>query len=149
MIVRFFHRDLFSPYCWQLSVTSTKMHTGNYLTVFFMYYTPPQFLSWINLLHNPEIKAFIAATVWILIRQLHLKPADLDLQCFQKRINLGSAGQLRFMSWEAQNIKTDTRHPNKKLNGLVNNLEMHVPKQIAQQRCSQLIKVYPAFHTCY
>ena len=32
-------------------------------------------------------------TVWILIRWLHQKPADLDLQCFQKRINHGSAGQ--------------------------------------------------------
>ena len=27
------------------------------------------------------------------IRWLHQKPADLDPQCFQKRINLGSAGQ--------------------------------------------------------
>ena len=32
-------------------------------------------------------------TVWILIRWLHQKPADLDLQCFQKRINPGSGGQ--------------------------------------------------------
>ena len=32
-------------------------------------------------------------TVWILIIWLHQKPADLDLQCFQKRINHGSAGQ--------------------------------------------------------
>ena len=29
----------------------------------------------------------------IQIRWLHQKPSDLDLQCFQKRINLGSAGQ--------------------------------------------------------
>ena len=32
-------------------------------------------------------------TVWILISWLHQKPADLDLQCFQKQMNLGSAGQ--------------------------------------------------------
>ena len=32
-------------------------------------------------------------TVWILIRWLHQKPADLDPQCFQKRINLGLSGQ--------------------------------------------------------
>ena len=32
-------------------------------------------------------------TVWILIRWLRQKPADLDLQCFQKRINPHSAGQ--------------------------------------------------------
>ena len=33
-------------------------------------------------------------TVWILIRRLHYrKSADLDLQCYQKKINLGSAGQ--------------------------------------------------------
>ena len=31
--------------------------------------------------------------MWILIRWLRQKPADLDLQCFQKRINEGSAGQ--------------------------------------------------------
>ena len=31
--------------------------------------------------------------MWILIRWLHQKPADLDLQCFQIGINLGSAGQ--------------------------------------------------------
>ena len=33
-------------------------------------------------------------TVWILIRGLPQKPADLDLQCFQKRINPDSAGQV-------------------------------------------------------
>ena len=33
-------------------------------------------------------------TEWILIRWLRQKPADQDLQCFQKkRINEGSAGQ--------------------------------------------------------
>ena len=35
-------------------------------------------------------------TVWILIRWLrwpHQKPADLDLQCFQRKIKLGSALQ--------------------------------------------------------
>ena len=33
-------------------------------------------------------------TVWILIRWLRQKPADLDLQCFEKKtINLGSVGQ--------------------------------------------------------
>ena len=32
-------------------------------------------------------------TVWILIRWLLQKPADLDLQCFQKRIDLVSARQ--------------------------------------------------------
>ena len=31
-------------------------------------------------------------TVWILIRWLHQKPADLNGQCFQKRIYPGSAG---------------------------------------------------------
>ena len=31
--------------------------------------------------------------MWILIRWHCQKPADVDLQCFQKRINLGSAGQ--------------------------------------------------------
>ena len=31
--------------------------------------------------------------MWILIRWLRQKPVDLDLQCFQKRINLGSVGQ--------------------------------------------------------
>ena len=31
--------------------------------------------------------------MWILIRWLHQKPADWDLQCFYKRINLVSAGQ--------------------------------------------------------
>ena len=29
--------------------------------------------------------------MWSLVRQLRQKPADLDLQCFQKRINPGSA----------------------------------------------------------
>ena len=33
-------------------------------------------------------------TEWILIRWLHQKPAILDLQCFQKRINPVSAGQV-------------------------------------------------------
>ena len=38
-------------------------------------------------------------TVWILIRWLLQKPSDLDLQCFQKRINLGSTGQgLRYIN---------------------------------------------------
>ena len=32
-------------------------------------------------------------TVWILISWLHEKPADLELQCFQKRIHQGPAGQ--------------------------------------------------------
>ena len=32
-------------------------------------------------------------TMWILISWLHQKPADLDQQCYQKRINPGSAGQ--------------------------------------------------------
>ena len=32
-------------------------------------------------------------TVWIQIRWLHQKPSDLDLQCFQKWTNLGSAGK--------------------------------------------------------
>ena len=31
--------------------------------------------------------------MWILIRCLHQKPADLDLHCFQKKINLVSVGQ--------------------------------------------------------
>ena len=31
--------------------------------------------------------------MWILIRWLHQKPADLNLHCFQKRINPVSAGQ--------------------------------------------------------
>ena len=31
--------------------------------------------------------------MWILISWLRQKPADLDLQCFQKRINPGSAAQ--------------------------------------------------------
>ena len=31
--------------------------------------------------------------MWILIRWLCQKPADLDLQCLQKRINPVSAGQ--------------------------------------------------------
>ena len=31
--------------------------------------------------------------MWVLIRWLRQKPADLDLQCFQKRINEGLAGQ--------------------------------------------------------
>ena len=34
-------------------------------------------------------------TVWILIRWLHQKPADLDLQCFKKNTHIkpGSVGQ--------------------------------------------------------
>ena len=36
--------------------------------------------------------------MWILIRWLHQKPADLDLHCFQKRINTGSAREwLQFL----------------------------------------------------
>ena len=31
--------------------------------------------------------------MWILIKLLHQKPSDLDLQCFQKSINPSSAGQ--------------------------------------------------------
>ena len=31
--------------------------------------------------------------MWLLIRWFHQKPADLDLQCFLKRISVGSAGQ--------------------------------------------------------
>ena len=31
--------------------------------------------------------------MWILIRWLRQKPADLDLQCFKKRIKPDSAGQ--------------------------------------------------------
>ena len=40
--------------------------------------------------------------MWILIRCLRQKPADLDLQCFQKRINPRSAGQVLifFLAWE-------------------------------------------------
>ena len=32
-------------------------------------------------------------TLWVSIRWLHQKSADLNLQCFQKRIHLDSAGQ--------------------------------------------------------
>ena len=32
-------------------------------------------------------------TLWIHIRWLRQKPDDLDLQCFKKEKNLGSAGQ--------------------------------------------------------
>ena len=59
---------------------------------YFMYYTPLQFLSFncsipvINMSLQAEWK-----TVWILIRWLHEKPADLNLQCFQKRINPGTS----------------------------------------------------------
>ena len=41
-------------------------------------------------------------TVWILIRWLHEKPADLDLQYFQNRINLGSAGQGSSMYFQSE-----------------------------------------------
>ena len=34
--------------------------------------------------------------MWNLIRWLCQKPDDLNLQCFQKKINLGSAGQVLF-----------------------------------------------------
>ena len=37
--------------------------------------------------------------MWILIRWLRQKPADLDLQCFQNRINLDSAGQGLNREW--------------------------------------------------
>ena len=50
----------------------------------------------VNLQHGPVVSMHLHAewkTVLIQISWLHQKPADLDLQCFQKRINSGSAGQ--------------------------------------------------------
>ena len=40
-----------------------------------------------------QIKPLEWKPVWILIRWFHQKPADLKLQCFQKGINPGPAGQ--------------------------------------------------------
>ena len=43
----------------------------------------------------PDISMYFLSemkTVWILIRWLHQKPSDLDLHCFQNKINSGSAG---------------------------------------------------------
>ena len=48
----------------------------------------------INLQHSSHEHIFTEwKTVWFLTRWLHQKPADLDLQCLLKKINLGSAGQ--------------------------------------------------------
>ena len=60
----------------------------------FTYFTPPIFILLTcsipvtSMNFRSERK-----TVWILIRWLHQKPADLDLQCFHKGINLSLAGQ--------------------------------------------------------
>ena len=46
--------------------------------------------------HIPNVSMYFHSewkTVWILIRWLHQKPSDQNLQCFQKRINLCSAGE--------------------------------------------------------
>ena len=40
----------------------------------------------------------------ILISWLHQEPADLDVQCFQKRINTGSAGQGLIAGLKAEKI---------------------------------------------
>ena len=42
---------------------------------------------------SEALSSFKVERVQILIRWLGVKPADLDLQSFEKRINLGSAGQ--------------------------------------------------------
>ena len=54
-----------------------------------MHHTP------VNLQYSSCKHAFsnIAEKLWILIRWLRQKPADLDLQCFQKIINSRSALQ--------------------------------------------------------
>ena len=51
------------------------------LNYIFMYYTPPQFLP------CPVVSMYFQSkwgTVWILIRWLCQKSADVDLHCFQK-----------------------------------------------------------------
>ena len=57
---------------------------------YFKYYTPPQSSSIpvASMLFQSECE-----TVWIQISWLHQKPADLDLPCFKKRTDPGSAGQ--------------------------------------------------------
>ena len=57
----------------------------------FMYFTSPKFFHPVRLQHFFSIR--VEHTLWSLIRRFRQKPADLDLQCFQKRINPGSAGQ--------------------------------------------------------
>ena len=62
----------------------------------YMYDSPTNF-------YCVNLEAFFSIrveTVWILVRWLHQKPADLDLQCFKKRINLGSVGQaINWIRW--------------------------------------------------
>ena len=59
---------------------------------YFMYYNIyPVNLQYSNYKHVFSIRV---KKLWILIRWLHQKSADLDLHCFQKQMDLGSAGQL-------------------------------------------------------
>ena len=69
--------------------------TSCHAEYFFRYCTPPQVLSFNITCSNPVQSMYFQSewkTVWLLIRSLGQKPADLDV-VFSKRINLSLAGQ--------------------------------------------------------
>ena len=57
--------------------------------------------------------------LWILITWLHQKPTNLDLQCFSKRIKLGSVGQEFRKSFSLWNLEYVIILPKEDITGLL------------------------------
>ena len=93
------------PHCWKSHVTAQFFIIIVFLSLFvltyFVYSTPPQFLSCLPTVFQLKAYIFIQLVkLMILTRWLHQRPAYLDLQCFQKRISQGSAGQWLVLKYQ-------------------------------------------------